>query len=160
VNPPSTTTTKRTKSKVLTEIESYRRDNVRWLIDSGVTSTLELARRMGFNPQNVSHWLMRNARARTYSISENTARKIEQALQLQTGVLDKPDLGGLRPMLFESKLGDRALLALEQAEERLRVKLSRSEREKLAEFLAGMLKAGQPLTADVVDTTVRLVKQL
>lgn len=151
---------KRTKSKAIGEVENYRRDNVRWLIDSGVTSTPELARRMGFNPQNVSHWLMRNAKARTYSISENTARKIEQALDLQTGMLDKPDLGGIRTVLFESKLGDRALLALEQAEERLRVKLSRSEREKLTEFLAGMLKTGQPMTPDVVDTAVRLVKQL
>jgi hypothetical protein len=111
---------------------------------------------MGFSPANVNHWLMDPGSDGFRAISENTARTLEERLQLKSGSLDLPGMGGHSPQNRVSPIADKADGLVQRAQSRLHVKLSKRDYLRLAKFFYNELKEGRKVADDSVETAVRL----
>lgn len=159
---------KKGKAKAVAEVELIRRDNVRdFLIGKphrlggrdGWADRNTIAKAMEFKPANVNHWLMDPGSEGWRAISENTARMLEERLQLPAGCLDLPGMGGNHGRTSQkelSELGDKAIDLVKKAHKKVGLKTNTAAFRRAAKFFYNELKAGRRVTDDSVETAVRL----
>src|SRR5579859_5892400 len=147
--------TAKKKAKAVAEVEMIRRDNVRdFLIGKphrfggrdGWADRNTIAKAMGFSPANINHWLMEPGSDGFRAISENTARTLEERLQLKTGALDLPGMGGHSPQIRVSAIADKADTLVQRAQSRLGVKLRKQDYLRVAKFFYNELREGRKVT--------------